>query len=68
MQDTPTDLAAALQHAGLSQFFADCTESHRREFLQWISETKRPETRAARVAKTTEMLAARRARELARAT
>jgi uncharacterized protein YdeI (YjbR/CyaY-like superfamily) len=67
MQETPADLAVALQQASLSQFFAECTESHRREFLQWISETKRPETRAARIAKTTEMLKARQAKELARA-
>jgi len=57
MDETPNDLADALKKAGLAEFFADCTEAHRREYLKWINEAKRPETRLARIGKTAEMLA-----------
>ena len=57
------DLADALKHAGLTAFFADCTPAHRREYLKWIGEAKRPETRAARIAKTMTLLAAKAAEE-----
>ncbi len=49
--------------AGLAEFFAGCTASHRREYLKWIGEAKKPETRAARIEKTLAMLAERRAKE-----
>jgi len=61
--DTPSDLGAALAGAGLAEFFAGCTASHRREYLKWIGEAKKPETRAARIEKTVAMLAERRAKE-----
>jgi len=57
VDDTPQDLAEALKKAGLTEFFADCTKAHRREYLKWIDEAKRPETRQARIGKTVEMLA-----------
>jgi uncharacterized protein YdeI (YjbR/CyaY-like superfamily) len=63
----PTDVMAALQAAGLSQFFADCTAAHRREYLKWIGEAKRPETRAKRIAQAMRMIAAKRAEEAAKA-
>lgn len=50
MSAPPPDLEAALAKAGLSEFFADCTAAHQREYLKWIGEAKRPETRAARIA------------------
>jgi uncharacterized protein YdeI (YjbR/CyaY-like superfamily) len=61
--DTPPDLATALAKAGLAEFFAGCTASHRREYLKWIGEAKKPETRVARVEKTVAMIAERHARE-----
>lgn len=66
MNDTPPDLAAALSTAGLTAFFADCTNAHRKEYLRWIGEAKREETRKERIAKTVKMLAEKRAEETAR--
>ena len=63
VDDTPADLGAELARAGLAKFFAGCTASHRREYLKWIGEAKRPETRAARIEKAVVMLAERRAKE-----
>jgi uncharacterized protein YdeI (YjbR/CyaY-like superfamily) len=62
----PTDVKEALQAAGLSEFFADCTAAHRREYLRWIGEAKRPETRAKRIAQAMLMIAAKRAEEAAK--
>jgi uncharacterized protein YdeI (YjbR/CyaY-like superfamily) len=67
MNDIPPDLAAAVKAAGLTQFFAGCTTAHRREYLRWIGEAKRPETRNDRIAKTIKMLAAKCAEENSRA-
>lgn len=53
MQD---DLAAALSPAGRAALDA-MAPSHRREYLEWIVEAKRPETRAKRVAQAAEWLA-----------
>ncbi|HWA10924.1 MAG TPA: YdeI/OmpD-associated family protein [Opitutaceae bacterium] len=64
---TPPDLASALKAADLGEFFAECTDAHRREYLRWLGEAKRPETRATRIVKTVEMLAAKQAEEAARA-
>ena len=61
--DTPADLSAALARAGLAKFFAGCTAAHRREYLKWVGEAKKPETRAARIEKTVAMLAERRAKD-----
>ena len=36
----PKDFAAALKAGGLDEFFAGCTNSHRREYLKWIEEAK----------------------------
>lgn len=66
MNDTPPDLTAALSAAGLSAFFADCTNAHRNEYLRWIGEAKRDETRKDRIAKTVKMLSEKRAAEDAR--
>lgn len=53
MQD---DLAAALSPEGRAAFDG-MAPSHRREYLEWIVEAKRPETRAKRVAQAAEWLA-----------
>ena len=64
--DLPRDLADALHAAKLGDFFSACTAAHRREYLKWIDEAKRPETRRARIAKAMTMLADKRAAEDAR--
>jgi uncharacterized protein YdeI (YjbR/CyaY-like superfamily) len=63
---TPPDLAAALQQAGLAKFFAECTSSHRREYLKWIGEAKQPETRAKRIAQAAKLIGAKAAEEARR--
>jgi uncharacterized protein YdeI (YjbR/CyaY-like superfamily) len=57
MTDIPEDFSDALKTAGLEDFFAICTDAHRREYLQWIAEAKRPETRKQRIQKAVKMLA-----------
>ena len=66
MSDLPPDFAAALKHAGLTPFFADCTNAHRNEYLKWIAEAKRPETRQTRIEKAIKMLSQKSAEEAAR--
>lgn len=66
MTKLPQDFEAALETAGLADYFAECTGAHQREYLNWIKEAKRAETRQARIAKAMEMLAARRAKESTR--
>ncbi|HVS52218.1 MAG TPA: YdeI/OmpD-associated family protein [Opitutaceae bacterium] len=59
----PADLAAALRKnkkAGAA--FAAFAPSHRREYIEWITEAKRAETRAKRLATTLEWLAAGKSR------
>ena len=66
MSETPDDFSAALKAGGLEAFFAGCTGPHRREYLQWIAEAKRPETRQIRIQKAVKMLAQKSAEEAAR--
>jgi hypothetical protein len=55
----PRDLQARLAKSSAArQAFAELSFSHRKEYVVWILEAKKPETRSARVAKTVEMLAA----------
>jgi hypothetical protein len=57
--ETPADLAAAFRKAKAAQaFFDKLSYTHRKEYVRWIEEAKKPETRATRVAKTVEMLLA----------
>ncbi|MGC9942720.1 MAG: YdeI/OmpD-associated family protein [Verrucomicrobiota bacterium] len=67
MKDIPQDIADALESAGLEGFFADCTQAHRNEYLKWIGEAKRPETRKARIGKAMHMISRKRAEEKKRA-
>jgi uncharacterized protein YdeI (YjbR/CyaY-like superfamily) len=54
----PADLAAALdKHPAASATFSAFSPSHRREYIEWITEAKRPETREKRLQLTLEMLA-----------
>jgi uncharacterized protein YdeI (YjbR/CyaY-like superfamily) len=54
----PTDFAAALSaNAKAQATFDSFAPSHRREYLEWITEAKRAETRASRIAQAVEWLA-----------
>lgn len=54
----PADLKAALaKHPKARTTFVNFSPSHQREYVQWITEAKRPETRAQRLATTLEWLA-----------
>jgi uncharacterized protein YdeI (YjbR/CyaY-like superfamily) len=54
----PADLTAALKKdRNAARTFAEFSPSHRKEYIEWITEAKRPETRAQRLAKTLEWLA-----------
>lgn len=56
--DVPNDLAEALAAAGLTEAFAGLSYSHRKEHVRAVEEAKKPETRARRVAKSVDMIAA----------
>lgn len=59
----PADLRVALaKSAKARKTFDDFAPSHRREYLEWITEAKREETRRKRIAQTVEWLAAGRKR------
>ncbi len=51
MANIPPDFTAALKAARLADFFAGCTGPHQNEYLKWINEAKKPETRQKRIAK-----------------
>ncbi|WP_324278558.1 YdeI/OmpD-associated family protein [Blastococcus brunescens] len=53
----PDDLAAALDGPVRATFDA-LAHSHRKEWVHWVEEAKKPETRAARIARTVESLRA----------
>jgi len=67
MNIVPQDIADALKSAGLAEFFAACTPAHQTEYLKWIGEAKRPETRKARIGKAMEMISNKCAEEKTRA-
>ena len=53
----PDDLAAALDDAARAHF-AGLAPSHRKEWVRWVEDARKPETRAARIEKTAEALKA----------
>ena len=56
---TPGDLAAALDSDPTAlAAYRKLPPSHRREYLEWVDEAKRPETRRRRIEKTVRMLQA----------
>ena len=56
--EPPSDLAAALKkNAKARATFEGFPPSHRREYIEWITEAKRDETRQKRLAQTIEWLA-----------
>ncbi|HNG90772.1 MAG TPA: YdeI/OmpD-associated family protein, partial [Saprospiraceae bacterium] len=53
----PEDLAAALAlDPAIRARFDKLSYTHRKEYMQWINEAKKPETRSRRVAQTVEKL------------
>ena len=57
--EVPPDLAEALAaDPAVTTAFDALAYSHRKEFVRWVSEAKREQTRADRVAKTVEMVRA----------
>jgi uncharacterized protein YdeI (YjbR/CyaY-like superfamily) len=56
--EVPVDLAAALaKNKTAAKAFQTFSPSHRREYVEWITEAKRDETRQKRIATTLEWLA-----------
>ena len=53
---TPSDLADALRNADLLDEFEAMSPSHRREYIEWIDEAKRDETRQRRLTGTVDRL------------
>jgi hypothetical protein len=53
----PEDLATALDDAARAHFDG-LAPSHKKEWVRWVEEAKKPETRAARIEKTVESLRA----------
>jgi len=62
-QDLPEDIGGALREARLEEFFSGCTTAHQNEYLKWISQAKRLETRRARITQAMKMIAAKKAEE-----
>jgi Bacteriocin-protection, YdeI or OmpD-Associated/Domain of unknown function (DUF1905) len=57
--EVPADLDAALAaEPAVGATFASMAYSHRKEFVRWITEAKKAETRDARIAKAVEMIRA----------
>lgn len=55
----PDDLAAALAGNDAARtYFDTLAHSHRKEWVRWIEDAKKPETRATRLAKTVDALTA----------
>lgn len=53
----PPDLAAALAaQPSVKAFFDQLSFTHRKEWVRWIEDAKKPETRAARLTKTVDEL------------
>jgi len=56
--EVPAELLAAFKRdAAIRRTFAEFSPTHRREYIEWIDEAKRAETRARRVAHALEWLA-----------
>jgi hypothetical protein len=53
--DLPDDLAAAMDDAARTTYDA-LAYTHRKEWVRWVEEARRPETRATRVARTVDAL------------
>lgn len=56
--EIPEDLKALLSENELLEAFDKLAYTHRKEYVRWINEAKRPETRTSRLTKTAERVAA----------
>lgn len=57
MQNIPPPLQEALQrNPEAQQRFLALPPSHQREYIRWLTDAKKPETRARRAEKTVQML------------
>ena len=57
--EIPPDLRAALDGAPAAlTFFQQLSYTHQKEYVQWVEEAKRPETRQKRIQRMVEMLSA----------
>jgi len=54
--EVPADFAALLKKEKLQATFDQLSYTHRKEYRRWITEAKKEETRARRLAKSVEML------------
>ena len=54
--EVPADLRAALDDKGLGAAFDALSYTHQREYVSWIEEATKAETRARRIAETTAKL------------
>ena len=55
--EVPADLTVALKNTPNAQeTFDSMSYTHRKEFVQWVSSAKRPETRESRLKRTVEMV------------
>ena len=54
--ETPEDFAKLLKKEKLQAFFEKLSYTHRREYVRWITEAKKEETRQRRLTKAVEML------------
>ena len=52
----PEDLRTALDEAGLAERFEALSFTHRREYVTWVTDAKKPDTRARRISQTIERL------------
>ena len=65
MANIPKDVSKALKDCGLAEFFSAYAPSHQREYLKWITEAKKPETRKKRIQKALKMLSDKRSEKSA---
>ena len=54
--DIPVELEKLLKKEKLTEVFARLSYTHQKEYCRWITEAKREETRAKRLAKAVEMV------------
>ncbi len=56
MKDLPRDLLTALQSAALESVFLHLPPSHQNEYIQWIEQAKKSDTRRKRIEDTLKRL------------
>lgn len=54
--EIPPHLAIEMKRAGVAEFFDSLSYTHRKEYVRWISEAKKEDTRARRIEQAIEML------------